>query len=84
MNTETINIEAAAKMYKSHLKNVSEYQKRNPDKMKAKCLKYNEKIRADPEKHEELKQKKKDYYNNVVKPKNEAKKKEKELQNKNI
>jgi len=72
------NLTPAEKMYQNHLKNVSNYQKKNPEKMKIKCLRYNEKIRSDPEKYEELKQKKKEYYLNVVKPKNEEKKRSKQ------
>lgn len=67
----------AERLYKSHLKAVSNYQKKNPEKMKEKCKKYNDKIRADPEKLEELKRKKREYYLNVVKPKNEEMKKNK-------
>jgi hypothetical protein len=81
MNTITDNqsqevekMTPAEKLYKSHLKNVSEYQKRNPEKMREKCKKYNDKIKADPEKLEELRRKKREYYINVIKPKKEAEK----------
>jgi hypothetical protein len=73
-NKDIDNLTPAEKLYKCHLKNVSNYQKRNPEKMREKCKKYNERIRADPEKLEELKRKKKEYYINVIKPKKEAEK----------
>jgi hypothetical protein len=66
------NLSPAEKMYKSHLKNVSNYQKRNPDKMKEKCKKYSDKIKNDPEKYKKMLEKKKEYYLNVKKPKLEA------------
>lgn len=74
-NTETIEkLSPAENLYKLHLKAVSNYQKKNPEKMREKCKKYNEKIRNDPQKLEELKRKQREYYNNVVKPKKEAEK----------
>ena len=39
----------AEKMYKKHLTNVSNYQKRNPEKMSLKYHKRMEKLKQDPE-----------------------------------
>ena len=39
----------AEKMYKNHLTNVSNYQKRNPEKMSVKYKKRIEKLKQDPE-----------------------------------
>ena len=39
----------AEKMYKNHLANVSNYQKRNPEKMSIKYYKRMEKLKQDPE-----------------------------------
>ena len=75
---KAVNIESAVKHYRSHLKAVSNYQKRNKDKMSVKCKNYMEKIKADdPERFEQILQAKRDYYYNVQKPKLLAKKNEK-------
>jgi len=75
----TNKLSPAEKHYEAVKRAVSKYQKdpNNKEKNHEKCLKYNEKIRSDPERYKELLQKKRDYYNNVVKPKNEAKKQNK-------
>jgi len=65
-----INPEVAVRYYKAHLKAVSEYQLRNPDKMRAKANNYNAKIKAtNPAKYEANLAKKKAYYDTVRKPK---------------
>ena len=61
----------AEKLYQSHLINVKNYQRRNPEKMKAKAKQYMNKLKEDPEKYEIFLEKRRDYYNNVVKPKKE-------------
>jgi hypothetical protein len=60
----------AQKMYQQHLRNVSNYQKRNAEKMREKQRKRLEVIKQDPEKYEELRKKRKEY--------NESRKKVKE------
>ena len=67
----------AERMYRNHLKNVKTYQQKNPEKMREKCKKYNERIKADPEKHQATLSKKRAYYLTVVKPKRELEKKPK-------
>jgi len=62
----------AEKMYQRHLAYVKNYQKSHPDKVAEKCKKYRDKIKNEPERLEELKQKRKDYYLSVVKPKRDA------------
>lgn len=77
-NQDIINIESAVRHYKNHLKAVSNYQKTHKDKMADKCKKYMEKIKTDyPERYQEILQSKRDYYQNVQKPKLLAKKNEK-------
>jgi hypothetical protein len=72
----TVEVETALRYYKNHLKNVSEYQKRHPDKMREKNREYNKRIREEhPEKYHELLAKKKEYYQTVRKPLLDAKKK---------
>lgn len=51
----------AQKMYQQHLRNVSNYQKRNVEKMREKQRKRLEVIKQDPEKYEELRKKRKEY-----------------------
>jgi len=66
----------AERFYQSHLKQVSLYQKRNPKKMSEKCKRYMTNMKENnPAKYEEILQQKRDYYHNVIKPKNQLKKK---------
>lgn len=51
----------AQKMYQQHLRNVSNYQKRNAEKMREKQRKHLETIKQDPEKYEELRKKRREY-----------------------
>jgi hypothetical protein len=68
-----IDTEAAIRYYKNHLKTVSEYQKRNPEKMREKNNAWNAKIKeTDPAKYQSILDKKRDYYLNVRKPKLDA------------
>ena len=63
----------AERMYRNHLKNVSKYQKNNPEKMKEKNKKYNDKLKQEvPDKYFDLLQKKRTYYLTTRKPKLEA------------
>ena len=53
----------AEKHYRNHLKNVSAYQKRNPEKMREKCRRRNEKFKLErPEEHALFLEKQKAYY----------------------
>jgi len=54
----------AEKHYQNHLRNVSNYQKRNPEKMREKCKKYLDRLKEDPEKYKEYQQQKRQYYLN--------------------
>ena len=72
-----------AKQYDKHLKRVSAYQKAHPDKCRDKCRAYHERLKEDPEKYAALLEKKKQYYQQVRKPKIDAEKSKKaELQSK--
>jgi hypothetical protein len=69
----------AERMYANHLKNVSNYQKKNVEKVRQKNRAYNEKIKMEfPDKYFDLLQKKRDYYYNVRKPKMQKKNMEEE------
>lgn len=71
-----VDVEKAIRYYKNHLKNVSEYQKRHPDRMREKNRLYNKKIREEnPEKYQQNLAKKKQYYMAVRKPILDAKRK---------
>lgn len=79
-DTETEPLTPAERMYANHRKNVAAYQSRNPEKMRAKTKKYLNKLKTEePEKWDELKQKKKEYYLTVVKPKKKAEKERREF-----
>jgi len=58
----------AEKWYKAHKKNVANYQKRNGQKMKEAHYRYLENLKLEPQKYEEHLQKRREYYQNVVKP----------------
>jgi hypothetical protein len=71
MNLET----PAERLYKRHLTYVKNYQKNNKEKTAEKCKRYNDKVKTErPEKYEEVKQRRKDYYQNVIKPKKNVEK----------
>lgn len=66
----------AERFYKNHLKNVSNYQKRNPEKMREKNKKFNTKLKEENgDKYQAKLLKQREYYQTVVKPKREANKK---------
>lgn len=68
---ENPNLTAAEKMYQSHLKNVANYQKKNPQKVKEKQTRYLAKMRNDPEKYDAFLAKRRAYYKDVLKPRKE-------------
>jgi len=75
-----IDVETAIRYYKTHLKNVSDYQKRHPDRMRAKNKEYNKKVKdTNPEKYKEILAKKKEYYQTVRKPKLAAERQTKKI-----
>jgi hypothetical protein len=71
MNPETEQqLTPAERFYKSHLKRVCAYQKANPEKCRAKCKRYTDRLREqEPDKWEAVLQQKRDYYVNIRKPK---------------
>lgn len=72
---EVSSLTPAEKYYKNHLKNVSKYQKNNPEKMRAKNKKHNDKIKnEDPEKYQAKLLKQREYYQNVIKQKKQLEK----------
>jgi len=68
---ENPNLTAAEKMYQSHLKNVANYQKKNPQKVKEKQTRYLAKMRTDPDKYDAFLAKRRAYYKDVLKPRKE-------------
>lgn len=68
---ENPNLTAAEKMYQSHLKNVANYQKKNPLKVKEKQTRYLAKMRNDPDKYDAFLAKRRAYYKDVLKPRKE-------------
>lgn len=67
---EVSSLSPAEKYYRNHLKNVSNYQKRNPEKMREKNKKHNDKIKIEhPDKYQARLERSRNYYQNVVKPK---------------
>ena len=73
---QTTTLTPAERYYQAHLKNVSNYQKRNPQKMREKNKKHNDKIKnEDPEKYQAKLLKQREYYQTVIKPKVQSTKK---------
>lgn len=64
--TET-EISPAERMYKNHLKNVANYQKRHKDKIKEKHSRYMKKLREEPERYNKYLERSKEYYHKVLK-----------------
>jgi len=78
---QEVKLTPAEKYYKAHLRNVSAYQKRNPEKMREKNKKHNDKIKIeDPDKYQARLERSRNYYQNVVKPKVLASKQQAEEQ----
>jgi hypothetical protein len=70
-------LSVAERFYNNHKVRVTEYQKNNPDKMRAKCKAYNDRVKAErPDLYQSVLEIKRKYYHEVTKPKREAKKKE--------
>lgn len=73
---QTATLTPAEKYYQAHLRNVSAYQKRNPEKMREKNKKHNDKIKNEnPEKYQAKLLKQREYYQTVIKPKVQTTKK---------
>ena len=80
MENQEPKLSPAEKIYAALKKNTLKYQKEHPEKCREKCQKYWVKLRTErPEQYEALKEKKRQYYRDVIKPKMEAKKKEARL-----
>lgn len=76
--TAEIILTPAERFYQNHIKRVCAYQKANPEKMREKCKKWNAKLKEEqPDKYKEVLEKKRQYYNEVRKPKLDALKAEK-------
>lgn len=58
---DTDQLTPAEKMYRKHLQNVSNYQKRNPEKMREKHRQKMERIKEDPVRYEEYKKRHREY-----------------------
>lgn len=72
---ENEKITAADKHYKSHRKSVKEWQARNADRVRETSLAYQQKMKTErPEQYAAMLLRKKTYYENVVKVRNEKKK----------
>ena len=66
---------AAEKHYQSHKKSVKKWQAANADKIREQSLAYQQKMKTDrPEAYAAMLAKKKEYYQTVVKARNEKKK----------
>jgi hypothetical protein len=73
-------LSVAERFYNNHKTRVTEYQKANPDKMRAKCKAYTTRLKDErPEIYQTVLEAKRKYYWEVTKPKKDAKKKEVEL-----
>ena len=69
-------LSVAERFYNNHKVRVSEYQKANPEKQRAKCKAYNDRIKVErPDLYQSVLEIKRKYYHEVTKPKREAKKK---------
>ena len=60
-------------MYSQHLCNVKKYQRNNPKKMKEKSKRYMVKLKEDKIRYGEYLDKRRNYYNAVLKPNKENK-----------
>lgn len=70
----------AEKYYQDHLKSVSKYQKANPEKMRAKNKRHNDKVReSEPEKYTAKLEKSREYYRTVTKPKKDLEKQKQQI-----
>ena len=72
-----LDLSPAEKFYALHLKNVSNYQKKYPEKCREKNKRYFDNVKEkSPEKYKEMLNRKRDYYLNVIKPKKDLQKEE--------
>ena len=72
ISQENIILTPAERYYKNHLKKVLNYQKKHPEKMREKCKNYNKKLKEEnPEKYQSMLDRKKNYYQNHIKPNRE-------------
>jgi hypothetical protein len=76
MENNTTELSVAERYYLSHKKSMSEYQKRNKDKVNERNRLYLEKIKDDPDRRKAYLEKKREYYLKKTKPKLEALKKQ--------
>ena len=76
MDTKDIILTPAERMYKSHLRNVANYQRKNPEKMKKKHQRYTLKRKNDPKRHQEYLQKRREYYKSVIRVRKKVKNEE--------
>ena len=77
---EVPQLTVAERFYNNHKVRVTEYQKNNPDKMRAKCKAYNNRIKEErPDLYQSVLEINRKYYHEVTKPKKDAKKKEVEM-----
>jgi len=76
----------AERFYQNHIQRVLAYQKANPEKMREKCKKWNNKLKEEnPERYKENLEKKRKYYHEVRKPKLDAlKADQKKIETENI
>ena len=72
MENTTTEMSVAERYYLSHKKSMSEYQKRNKEKVNERNRLYLEKIKDDPERRKAYLEKKRDYYLKITKPKLDA------------
>ena len=70
---EPEKLSAAERMYSKHLRNVKKYQRNNPEKIKVKSKRYMVKLKEDKERYAAYLEKRRTYYNDVLKPKKEKK-----------
>jgi len=72
---------SAEKYYEKHLENVRKYQRAHKDEMRAKCKNYQKRLKEErPEDYALYLEKKRQYYNDVLKPKRALNKKQQFLQ----
>ena len=62
-----MDIEISKNLYLKHLKSVSEYQKKNPEKMRQKNKAHYERIKLDPVKYAHRVAKAREYYHKKIK-----------------
>jgi hypothetical protein len=67
----------AERFYENHKKHVAKYQRLHPQNNNEKCKRYMTKLKNEcPEKYEIILQKKRDYYRDVIKPREAERKRQ--------